>query len=942
MMIVSEIPYTEEYIEASCSQQKSDSIQLGSLRCYNINIQVEVEKIDKHTKGMTTLTLREVPKFLVDAFNIIRSNIDKEGLFRKGGNSARINSFSRKLTAIYSGREIIPPELNCLDVCSLIKSFIKTLKIPLLYNHEMIDKLIDLVKQKDAGKEVNGDDVQELFRPQNIMNRETMPEAHIGTLGFLMRELYRVSLHNEKNGMTIQNLATCFGPTLFDMSPGAVKKSAGPLRVPNGMGSMDEAKQTSQRAAAAVAILIERATWIGLHRECYVSSQARSSSAAPLHRTPLSQLQPALDKRPSLPISQHDPAIAKVQNDQRGRRSNSLALQGIYNLFRGRRKSTERVSHFQQHLVPRKRDLSADSSTPRANKFPGIAGHQSRSRIRDSPQRDKVEVNLQDVQSRRKTYARQPTPGPGGSSSQKKATLSATGEAETPRSQRLMRTSTHSKEKTPHGPPRLLDFDAFDAAEQPRITRSQTKAIAQVAPYKDLAISMLEPTSEINPTKKKERRRRHTTPVKGNVLRRHHPNTVANGLPRRRVTQAITAEEKENVMKRRSHSVEDVEESTGDSADDILDAKKQALRKMMEFDPRPRKTKRLRRRETMTIVETTTATVHASTSPTLPRAANTFEKKEVKRGEPQSISALTVTTSSLHLSKSPMGVRAGNEKDLSDSQVSPNRIMQVTPMQSPVIVKGLSTGNHPNAVSVVSVVARHMAIPAIVHERSGGQINVVVEPEIECTRSTRPRSPYPLPMAEREEPFESTPESLAKARSTIIHQLSFDSFRVPKIPGLSRQSATRVPHSPGSSSLRSPTTSELPVDVARAEPTQTTSPFTRKGVSASVLDRRHFGTPKSISRQRSADEFGHSEHYRNVIVSASSTSELDMGDGFDSRPSVAFIAQNRRGLVRDRVNQFGGGNASMISTGRASVQSNHSQRSSSNRFSQFDSPTFYQ
>ncbi|CAJ0573214.1 unnamed protein product, partial [Mesorhabditis spiculigera] len=285
-MIVSEIPYTEEYMEATCSQPKTSesTLQLGSVKCYNINIQVEVEKSEQQAKGITTLTLREVPKFLVDAFNIIRSNIEKEGLFRKGGNNARINSYSKKILAIYQGRERIPLDLNYLDVCSLIKTFFKTLKHPLLHSRDIANALLTLADRKGAGESVSGEQLQYILRTR-------MPDYHLGTLCFLMRELNRVSQHNDRNGMTIQNLATCFGPTLFDLTafdkPKGVPKRSMPGRVqtnPPTLSQLNEAKADSQRAATAVTILIEWATWIGLTRECYVSSQARSSSAAPINR----------------------------------------------------------------------------------------------------------------------------------------------------------------------------------------------------------------------------------------------------------------------------------------------------------------------------------------------------------------------------------------------------------------------------------------------------------------------------------------------------------------------------------------------------------------------------------------------------------------------------------------------------------------------------------
>ncbi|CAJ0573223.1 unnamed protein product, partial [Mesorhabditis spiculigera] len=842
-MIVSEIPYTEEYIEATCSQPKTSesTLQLGSVKCYNINIQVEVEKSEQQAKGITTLTLREVPKFLVDAFNIIRSNIEKEGLFRKGGNNARINSYSKKILAIYQGRERIPLDLNYLDVCSLIKTFFKTLKHPLLHSRDIANALLTLADRKGAGESV--------------------------------------SQHNDRNGMTIQNLATCFGPTLFDLTafdkPKGVPKRSMPGRVqtnPPTLSQLNEAKADSQRAATAVTILIEWATWIGLTRECYVSSQARSSSAAPINRTPLSQLQAAsipLDKRTSLP-SPNDPAIVRLHEEQ--------------------------------------------------------------------------------AEQRRKLVARQPTPGPSGSNSHKQPSFTISSGSTTPvKSQRppaLPREVTSPSYDFRDIPNmerviRRLDFSplaespaqATPAAKKPaspmRQKNARTKSNA--SDYKNVAANNVWAQSMIPSTTqtKKERRRRHTTPVKSNVLRRHHPNTVANGLPRRRVTQAITAEEKENVMRRRTHSVEDLEETTGDSSDDILENRAKHLKTLwMDLDARPRRTKRLKRRD----ANTETSTANAATSPMLPaEPSHKLGPTVVPSRNKYDVTPLSITTE-----QGPGGIGISE-------MPSPQRILQVTPVQSPVATRS-PHHNYPNqpAVQLISAVARHTAVPAVVHERAGGLMDVRVEPV------TKSMSAMPGPSVsrsslysrhadvyDRKPPAPPSPDAVAKdrARQTIIQQLSLDSqmvaepvFKVPAPPGnLSRTSAARQPLSPGYA--RSPTDghrqfqlqfeddSPIANNVVRSPIQQSSShamqsPLSRRGMSASLLGQRHavYSPSKSLQRQLSVEEFRDSDRYRDSIVAASSSSELDMGQNFEpQRPSVAFISTNRRGLVRDRVNMFGGG-----------------------------------
>ncbi|VDM80481.1 unnamed protein product [Strongylus vulgaris] len=166
--------------------------------------------------------------------------MDQEGLFRREGNASRLNQNN---WAVYMGSAPIPANFSVHDVCSMVKRFFRDLKEPLLSGAGLRDRLFDLVK-KNQSAPVTRKEFAAIFEPEvNPAKKNVMfclSRAHLGTLGYLMRQLHRISHNSCKHQMTSHNLATVFAPTLFrdEISNKAKRKERrgsqkkGPCRVP--------------------------------------------------------------------------------------------------------------------------------------------------------------------------------------------------------------------------------------------------------------------------------------------------------------------------------------------------------------------------------------------------------------------------------------------------------------------------------------------------------------------------------------------------------------------------------------------------------------------------------------------------------------------------------------------------------------------------------------
>ncbi|KAL6744628.1 hypothetical protein Aduo_017548 [Ancylostoma duodenale] len=237
--------------------------------------------------GATKIKLQQVPKFLVNAFDFISSRgLDQEGLFRREGNASRLNQNN---WAVYLGSAPIPANFSVHDVCTMVKRFFRDLKEPLLAGPDLRNRLFEMVNKNQIAP-LSRQEFAAVFEPEVDFTKKNvtfcLSRAQLGTLGYLMRQLHRISHNSAKHQMTSHNLATVFAPTLFrDEIP---KDKA---RRKDRRGSQDNilisAREDTQARIEVVQLLIEHANWIGLHPNCYLTSgHPRSSSAVPSPRQP--------------------------------------------------------------------------------------------------------------------------------------------------------------------------------------------------------------------------------------------------------------------------------------------------------------------------------------------------------------------------------------------------------------------------------------------------------------------------------------------------------------------------------------------------------------------------------------------------------------------------------------------------------------------------------
>uniref|UniRef100_A0A914QAI6 Rho-GAP domain-containing protein n=1 Tax=Panagrolaimus davidi TaxID=227884 RepID=A0A914QAI6_9BILA len=174
---------------AVCNAEK---FTLENVAAYNIQIET----------GDTIVTLREVPRFLIEAFSKFEQleGYKVEGVFRKEGNFSRCKEDTMP---VFFGEKQISSNFLVHDVCAWIKKFFRELQQPLFANRET--KLIQFVDS------LHGDVLVGALL--SLLDR--LPASHVGTLGYLMRCLQKISEFSHLHQMTVGNLATVFAPSLF-------------------------------------------------------------------------------------------------------------------------------------------------------------------------------------------------------------------------------------------------------------------------------------------------------------------------------------------------------------------------------------------------------------------------------------------------------------------------------------------------------------------------------------------------------------------------------------------------------------------------------------------------------------------------------------------------------------------------------------------------------
>lgn len=144
--------------------------------------------------------------------------MDVEGIFRKSGGMISV----QKYRDMYDNGE--DPNLNeCMDphtVSGLLKLFLRSMPEPLitydLYGMDRADSVFDSSNLEiDGFREAAeaGNPNESALRMKSLVN--SLPWYNKLLLDYLIDFVGRVAQHSEKNFMSIQNLATVFGPNLL-------------------------------------------------------------------------------------------------------------------------------------------------------------------------------------------------------------------------------------------------------------------------------------------------------------------------------------------------------------------------------------------------------------------------------------------------------------------------------------------------------------------------------------------------------------------------------------------------------------------------------------------------------------------------------------------------------------------------------------------------------
>ncbi|WKY13858.1 hypothetical protein Q1695_004587 [Nippostrongylus brasiliensis] len=884
--------------ESSCGPAGSVH-RLGCV--YSVDIVLPVSIEDDGRRGTTKVKLEKVPLFLVNAFNFINKHgLDCEGLFRREGNASRLNQNN---FSVYLGSADIPSNFTIHDVCTMVKRFFRDLKEPLLPSGGLRKALLDLAR-RCTDNQVTRREFCSVFEPDYEATRRnyycSLNLAHIGTLGYLMRQLQGIARHASRHQMDASNLATVFAPTLFREDKERAKRK-------ERRGSQEDLLTTvrgdTKLQISAVTLLITHADWIGVSTNCYMTSgqHHRSNSAVPSPRQPFMQSianlkdptppserksshggnghacpPPLVDRKASLKTER------TTTKSSSGRRSSS-AFRGIIHGIGGRllRRSPSQDRQRRDSMKTERRASSPAVvvSTERVNGEWARASLQRRPSPRyllfadTSPRRSSPE-NTQGHTTRSREAL---PPGPRPSRSRQGASSTA---AKTH--------SHHSNSQSHHRSSKSGGSHSSRNNYEPSVMRRDSGKKRGETPQsnkvlRDNPVSMLG-EEHFNPSYREHHersRRRHTTPVKtSTALRRNQPNTRHSGLqlPKRRATvMNARDQEKENLHSgtvSESNSCEDVGESTAveyatESSIDILSQK--------GHESRMRRARRNQRRELSSILQDSTFDT------------STFHDAEKKEHDLDRVRKVSVGCSPIIFPSV-----AGDSKRLGSAIVGETVV--VTP--AALSFSG-DEEKLPTDIPLTPPPPISSAPPEPFYSKpKDSPTKTVVSRQIISKRTQPPSSPP------------RSGEGAGDQPSEVI-------FRIPSMPSSSSNSSSKMeaPRTKISSSSKivkpkapsGPSSPKLVLQRTIPAPSMSSSFNEAKLMAPTKTLRSNSYNEGSecLPTSMSLDEaFVESKEMKDLILN--SESEEDMERNFDRRlhfrPSVAFL-QNQ-GIVRERVNHF--------------------------------------
>ncbi|UMM33764.1 hypothetical protein L5515_007117 [Caenorhabditis briggsae] len=963
---------------------------LGDVSSTNVTLDVNVGT------GWTRIRLKEVPKFIVHAFNMIcKYGMDVDGIFRKEGNSARLNR--AEVQNIYKGISEIPNDYTVIDVCTMVKRFLRDLKPTLLDSDEFRARLLKKACQARISNcfVMTRDEMADMFYTDDGSKERQAPllsDIHSSTLGYVMRQLYRISLHNDQHKMSIENLAVVLVGSVFGDGIHDTKKS-GQVRRGSRDDILAQKKQDIDVNVAAVKLLITNANLIGVRRDPYVSSNAmlRSSSAMPrcmssgyetgssdadcLSTKTSSTLKSGQEPGPgpSSHIYRRDSEAAhkivtarkKGENSSKKKRSASFLpsfrdiRHRLTNMKRAKSPSPERLQTGHSDVEPKFTDESNTASTGST-----ASGRQSRSQ-----------------QSRRgNTNA-----APRLVNNPSKPTIAKMFDSDlTIPSSRALRRLSASDQNSGYAKHRLsneqMSVTEFLMSEHEKELSSAAPALINSKIRKRNTMVLGENSKSIA----KHTNRRHTAPIHNNRPRRNRPNTVGTGLPHRKDSNnGSSMEEKENQGDvETDDTLEGVDRSQWLLEQKALEARS---RRAGRKPKRPKSTER-----SMAVESTMSKTVEISsvneekttivmrkdleevkskqfcdmaTSPMVMDTPKTssHENGHVWVGTKQVVNVTPTPSIARRQSRARLSYSKATESPLD----MPASRRESSPLMSPILKNVTITNNSPPSQVVTSSSPRltaksHVLSPLVlrmehlstptpppVPSHSPPYLTPAREPVAEMKRITisgvQPRRP-PTPPSH---PKMSNPFSPKLPIRSVTIDNGFELPSTAKAPEFKPESGPNLFKLP---QLPRKMTSPLAASQRQQHSKSTLSVRSRpnlresKSIDQDALPLRSaplHGSGQLSPRSAEYFEFG---KYTNALRTA--TDEFALPNrklSVEPRPSVAIIRSNNCGLVRSRVHHFQeieqlqridssmSGRLSALS--QTSLRSSDTHPSSSDRFS---------
>ncbi|KAK3093419.1 hypothetical protein FSP39_015445 [Pinctada imbricata] len=143
-----------------------------------------------------------VPKFLVDASEVIRQNIEQEGLFRVTGAVSRQKQLKQQVD---QGKGM--KDANVFDVTSLVKQFFRKLPEPLITSMYH-DAFIRCNQLGDTDQSTQA----------TLLLCLLLPSEHLSTLRYFLLLLSQITIHADQNKMDAGNLAVVLAPNLMHVN----------------------------------------------------------------------------------------------------------------------------------------------------------------------------------------------------------------------------------------------------------------------------------------------------------------------------------------------------------------------------------------------------------------------------------------------------------------------------------------------------------------------------------------------------------------------------------------------------------------------------------------------------------------------------------------------------------------------------------------------------